>query len=56
MPNPDSPYSIHSADEYRTNRKLYEDKVKYFTQKYANPRYCNIDKEYNENWDFSYKE
>ena len=56
MPNPESPYSIQSADEYRTNRKLYEDKVKYFTKKYANPKYCNTDKEYKESWDFSYKE
>ena len=55
MPNPESPYGIDRADEFRKNRQLYEDKIKFFTRKYANPKYCNIDKEYNESWDFSYK-
>ena len=55
IPNPESPYGINRAVEFRKNRQLYEDKIKYFTRKYANPKYCNIDKEYNESWDFSYK-
>ena len=55
-PNPESPYGIARADEFRTNRQLYEEKVKYFTKKYANPKYANIDKEYDDSWDFSYKE
>ena len=55
IPNPESPYGINRAVEFRKNRQLYEDKIKFFTRKYANPKYCNIDKEYNESWDFSYK-
>ena len=56
MPNPDSPYGLDRANEFRTNRKLYEDKIKFFTGKYANPKFCNICKEYEESWDFSYKQ
>ena len=54
MANPDSPYGIQRADEYRNNRSLYEEKVKHFTQKYANPKHCNIDKQYDDSWDFSF--
>ena len=56
MPNPDSPYGLDRANEFKTNKKLYEDKIKFFTRKYANPRFCNIGKEYEESWDFSYKQ
>ena len=52
--NPDSPYGIERAHEFKNERALYEEKVKYFTQKYANPMNCIIDKEYNDSWDFSY--
>ena len=52
MANPESPYGIDKADEFRFNRSLYEEKVKYFTQKYANPlangRFPETD------WDFSF--
>ena len=54
MANPDSPYGLDRANEFRFQRVLHEEKIKYFTQKYANPGYCNIDKEYTESWDFSY--
>ena len=54
MANPDSPYGLDRANELRNNRALYEDKIQYFTRKYANPGLCNIDKAYNESWDFSY--
>ena len=53
-PNPDSPYGLNRAEELRSNRQLYEEKIKFFTQKYANPKNVNIDKEYNESWDFTY--
>ena len=46
MANPDSPYGSDRADELRNNRELYEKKVKYFTQKYANPFY-DRDKDWN---------
>ena len=49
--NPDSPFSLDRKDEMINNRALYEEKVKYFTKKYAfigNPY-----KEYT-SWDFTY--
>ena len=54
MANPDSPYGLNRSQEYKYNRPLYESKIKFFTKKYADPRYCNIDKDYYESWDFSY--
>ena len=55
MANPDSPYGLERGMELRNNKDLYEKKVKYFTDKYANPSHCNIYKEYNDSWDFTYK-
>ena len=52
--NPDSPYGLERANELRFNKSLYENKIKYFTQKYANPAYGKVDKEYKDSWDFSY--
>ena len=49
--NPDSPFSLDRKNEMINNRPLYEEKVKYFTKKYAfigNPY-----KEYT-SWDFTY--
>ena len=49
--NPDSPFSLDRKEEMKNNRPLYEEKVKYFTKKYAfigNPY-----KEY-KSWDFTY--
>ena len=54
MANPDSPYGTDRAYEYKCNRPLHEEKIKYFTRKYANPSFCNFDKEYYDSWDFSY--
>ena len=54
MVNPDSPYGLDRRDEYINNKILYEEKVRYFTRKYANPSNNNIDREYNEVWDFSF--
>ena len=34
--NPDSPYGLDRAQEFRNNRELFEKKVVYFTKKYAN--------------------
>ena len=36
MQNPDSPYGIDKANECRNNKPLYEEKIRYFTKKYAN--------------------
>ena len=51
--NPESPYGLDRANEFKFNRALYEAKCKYFTKKYANPKFADIEKEYNESWDFS---
>ena len=51
MNNIDCAFSSDMAEEFRNNKSLYEEKVKYFTQKYANPMIGN--REYN-NWDFTY--
>ena len=53
-PNPDYPYDLDRAIEYRENRQLYELKVKYFTKKYASP--LNKFKYKDQDWDFSYDE
>ena len=54
MTNPDSPYGLERADELRSNKALHEEKIKYFTKKYADPRNAVINKEYFESWDFTY--
>ena len=51
MGNPDSPYGMDRADEFRYNRPVYEEKIKYFTNKYAGAK--NSEKEYDTDWDFS---
>ena len=53
MANPDSPYGLDRAKEFKENRPLYEEKVAFFTQKYAKPEKCNIEKQY-DSWDFSF--
>ena len=52
LPNPESPYGIDVAEECINNKQLYEQKIKYFTEKYANRQIGY--KEYNSDWDFSY--
>ena len=52
MGNPDSPYGLDRADEFRFNRALHEEKIRYFTKKYANPAIANRD--YDQSWDFSF--
>ena len=50
-PNPDNAYGLERANEFRFNKQLYEEKVKYFTKKYANP--LKSWKKH-DNWDFTY--
>ena len=52
MANPDSPYGLDRANEFRYDRIIHEEKIKYFTKKYANS--TNANKEYDSSWDFSY--
>ena len=51
--NPDSPYGLDRADEFRENRAVYEEKVKLFTKKYANPMRGSKPSDPNKDWDFS---
>jgi ubiquitin-protein ligase len=55
LQNPDTPYDIYRAQEYIENRPLFELKVKYFTQKYANP-INELKKFEDKDWDFSCSE
>ena len=53
LSNPESPYGVERAEEFRKNKDLYEAKCKYFTQKYAA---MNLDeKTYTQDWDFTYQ-
>ena len=51
--NPDSPYGLERADEFRNNRAVYEEKIKKFTKKYANPMKGFKEYPKGQNWDFS---
>ena len=53
--NPDSAYEYTDnsrRNEYVNNKALFEQKVKYFTKKYANP--LAVKKDFTTNWDFTY--
>ena len=52
MANPESPYGMDRANELRFERPLHEEKIKYFTKKYAMKKGSNVD--YYDYWDFSY--
>ena len=52
--NPESPYGLDRAAEFRNNRTLYEEKIKKFTKKYANPMKGFTPCDKNKNWDFSF--
>ena len=51
--NPDSPYGLDRANEYRNSRAVYEEKIKKFTKKYANPMKGFKLYPQNQDWDFS---
>ena len=51
MNNIDCAFSSDMAEEFRNNKSLYEEKIKYFTKKYADPM---IDYKKYDNWDFTY--
>ena len=53
MANPESPYGLDRADEFRDNRAVYEEKIKKFTRKYANPMKANKEYPRDVDWDFS---
>ena len=49
-----SAFAVRSVNEFKNNRAVYEEKIKYFTQKYANPLTGNNAVEKKENWNFSF--
>ena len=51
--NPESPYGLDRADEFRNNRAVYEEKIKKFTRKYANPMKGFKPCPEGQSWDFS---
>ena len=53
MGNPDSPYGLDKADEFRNNRSLFEEKIKKFTRKYACPMKGFKLYPKDQDWDFS---
>ena len=56
MGNPDSPYGLDRADEYRNNRAVFEEKIKHFTKKYANPL-AGVNSKYlrrDQDWNFNF--
>ena len=51
MNNIDCELSNVMTEEFKNNKSLYEEKIKYFTRKYANPmNHCRV----YDNWDFTY--
>ena len=56
MANPNSAYGLSRAKEYNEEKDVYEEKVKYFTKKYADPKKVkNSIFEYDRthDWDFN---
>ena len=55
MANQESPYGIDKADELRNNKDVHDQKIRYFTNKYANINIApSVYGKNPENWDFSY--
>ena len=52
-PNPLNPYDVDISEELEDNRAVYEEKIKHFTKKYANPLGGYREYSRTEDWDFS---
>jgi len=52
--NPECPYGLERNAEYQENRPLFEEKIKFFTKKYANP--LKESKFWDKDWDFTFDE
>ena len=50
--NPDNCFDLDKAEEFCENRAVYEEKIKHFTKKYANPSKPQIKYDINKDWDF----
>lgn len=55
MGNPDSPYGFDRQTEMRSNKPLYDKKVKYFTKKYAGLKEKAPPIQGFPSWDFTFK-
>ena len=58
MANPNSAYGLSRAKEYNEERETYEEKIKYFTKKYADPNKAinmnlKYDRDRDKDWDFN---
>ena len=51
--NPNSTYYSGIGDEFKNNRKFFEEKIKYFTKKYAHPKKSMNYPPRDKDWDFS---
>ena len=51
--NPESPYGVDRADELKNHKDLYDEKVRFFTKKYADPLRKG-EENYSKCWDFTY--
>ena len=51
--NPESPYGVDRAEEFKENRDIYEEKVKHFTKKYAHPLNQKNDYDRTKDWNFN---
>ena len=54
MANPEDSYGLERGYEFRNNKALHEEKIRYFTKKYAELGKGDIDMKYFESWDFTY--
>ena len=54
MSTPNNIFGLDRAEELRTNRAKYEEKIKYFTKKYANPMFTDKNISRDEDWNFNY--
>ena len=52
--NPQSPYGLDRANEFTNERAVYEEKVKMFTRKYADPMKNQQYFDTSKDWDFSF--
>ena len=50
--NSQSPYGLNRRDEYEKERELFDEKARYFTKKYADPKSTG-DPDFGDEWDFS---
>ena len=51
--NPDCGFDQEKNQEFRFNRQIFEEKIKYFTKKYANPMIGFKNSLQGLDWDFS---